>query len=175
MPKVYGIHHTQLDSLSVAPYNVRTLFGINGGPLEMASDFFSQSLVLAQNCLKMDTGRKWRSWLKLSKFDVYQLSQRHTPPDSAQSHSDNPETTPRHLPDSLQTPQNMAHFDQFESTWTRGSIHQFQFSYVVAMLLNIFSEQHLIYFIDCIFCDLESIEKPLFVCMYLLPFILPVL
>ena len=48
MPKVYEIHHTQLDSLSVAPYDVRTLFGINDGPLEMASDFFSQSLVLAQ-------------------------------------------------------------------------------------------------------------------------------
>ena len=40
MFKVYGIHHTQLDSLSVAPYNVRTLFGIDDGPLEMASDFF---------------------------------------------------------------------------------------------------------------------------------------
>ena len=47
MPKVYGIHHTQLDSLSVVPYDVRTLFGINGRPLEMASDFFSPSLFLA--------------------------------------------------------------------------------------------------------------------------------
>ena len=40
MPKVYGIHHTQLDSLSVAPYDVKTLFGINIGPLEMVLHFF---------------------------------------------------------------------------------------------------------------------------------------
>ena len=40
MPKVHRTHHTRLDSLSVAPYDVKTLFGIDGGPLEMVSDFF---------------------------------------------------------------------------------------------------------------------------------------
>ena len=43
MPKVHRTHHTRLDSLSVAPYDVKTLFGIDGGPLEMVSDFFSPS------------------------------------------------------------------------------------------------------------------------------------
>ena len=92
MPKVYGIHHTQLDSLSVAPYDVRTLFGINGGPLEMASDFFPPSLFLAHSCLKIATGRKLHNW---SKFYVYQLSQHHTLPDVAQSHSEIPQTPSR--------------------------------------------------------------------------------
>ena len=35
-----------------------------------------------------------------------------SPSDSIQSHSDNPQTPPRNLPDTQQTPQNMAHFDQ---------------------------------------------------------------
>ena len=43
MPKVHRTHHTRLDSLSVAPYDVKTLFGIDGGPLEMVSDFFFPS------------------------------------------------------------------------------------------------------------------------------------
>ena len=43
MPKVHRIHHTRLDSLSVALWGARTLFGIDGGPLEMASDFFLAS------------------------------------------------------------------------------------------------------------------------------------
>jgi hypothetical protein len=68
MPKVYGIHHTQLDSLSVAPYNVRTLFGINGGPLEMASDFFSPSLILAEHGL--GTRRGWFLGLHVVSFNV---------------------------------------------------------------------------------------------------------
>ena len=125
--------------------------------------------------LKMATGRKWRSWLKWSRLDFYQMSWHHTPPDSVQSHSDNPrhlpdtsqtpyrhphiltnprhlaekektnedesigclliactsyppqalsrvtQTTLRHLPDTLQTPRNMAHFDQSRATrrkWT---------------------------------------------------------
>ena len=92
MPKVYEIHHTQLDSLSVAPYDVRTLFGINGGPLEMVSDFFPPSLFLAHSCLKIATGRKLHNW---SKFYVYQLSQHHTLPDVAQSHSEIPQTPSR--------------------------------------------------------------------------------
>ena len=40
MPKVHRTHHTRLDSLSVAPYDVKTLFGIDGGLLEMALHFF---------------------------------------------------------------------------------------------------------------------------------------
>ena len=40
MPKVHRTHHTRLDSLSVAQYDVRTLFGIDVGPLEMALHFF---------------------------------------------------------------------------------------------------------------------------------------
>ena len=38
------------------------------------------------------------------------------------------QTTPRHLPDSLQTSQNMAYFDQSEATWRKGSSHQFWFN-----------------------------------------------
>ena len=41
MPKVHRTHHTRLDSLSVAPYDVKTLFGIDIGPLEMVLHFFS--------------------------------------------------------------------------------------------------------------------------------------
>ena len=41
MPKVLGTHHTRLDYVSVAPYDVKTLFGIDFGPLEMAFHFFS--------------------------------------------------------------------------------------------------------------------------------------
>ena len=142
MPKVYGIHHTQLDSLSVAPYDVRTLFGINGGPLEMASDFFPPSLFLAHNCLKMATGRKWRSWLKWSKFDVYQLSH-HIPPRQC------PESL-RQPPDTSQTPYkhpkiwhiltNQRQLGEKEAAISFDSI---QFIYVVTVLLNIFTEQHL--------------------------------
>ena len=40
MPKVHRTHRTRLDSLSVAPYDVKTLFGIDGGPLKMALHFF---------------------------------------------------------------------------------------------------------------------------------------
>ena len=40
MPKVHRTHHTRLDSLSVAQYGVRTLFGIDVGPLEMVLHFF---------------------------------------------------------------------------------------------------------------------------------------
>ena len=142
MPKVYEIHHTQLDSLSVAPYDVRTLFGINGGPLEMASDFFPPSLFLAHNCLKMATGRKWRSWLKWSKFDVYQLSH-HIPPRQC------PESL-RQPPDTSQTPYkhpklwhiltNQRQLGEKEAAISFDSI---QFIYVVTVLLNIFTEQHL--------------------------------
>ena len=142
MPKVYGIHHTQLDSLLVGPYNVRTLFGINGGPLEMVSDFFPSSVVLAQNCLKMATGRKWRSWLKWSKFDVYQLSH-HIPPRQC------PESL-RQPPDTSQTPYkhpkiwhiltNQRQLGEKEAAISFDSI---QFIYVVTVLLNIFTEQHL--------------------------------
>ena len=41
MYKVHGTHHTRLDYVSVAPYDVKTLFGIDFGPLEMAFHFFS--------------------------------------------------------------------------------------------------------------------------------------
>ena len=84
------------------------------------------------------------NWMVFHRYSMFEWIIKIYRPGLAQSHSDNPQTTPRHLSDSLQTPQNMAHFDQFESTWTKGSSYQFQFSYVVAMLLNIFSEQHLI-------------------------------
>ena len=40
MPKVHGTHHTRLDYVSVAPYDVKTFLGIDLGPLEMASYFF---------------------------------------------------------------------------------------------------------------------------------------
>ena len=40
MPKVHRTHHTRSDSLSVAPYDVKTLFGIDIGPLEMVLHFF---------------------------------------------------------------------------------------------------------------------------------------
>ena len=39
MPNVHRTHHTRLDSLLVAPYDVETLFGIDGGPLKMALHF----------------------------------------------------------------------------------------------------------------------------------------
>ena len=55
MPKVHRTHRTRLDSLSVAPYDVKTLFGIDGGPLEMVSDFFSPSYRDGQ------MGTYWRS------------------------------------------------------------------------------------------------------------------
>ena len=41
MYKVHGTHHTRLDYVSVAPYDVKTLFRIDFGPLEMAFHFFS--------------------------------------------------------------------------------------------------------------------------------------
>ena len=37
---MHRTHHTRLDSLSVAQYDVRTLFGIDVGPVEMALHFF---------------------------------------------------------------------------------------------------------------------------------------
>ena len=40
----------------------------------------------------------------------------HIPQGIIQSHSDIPQTPPRHLPDTLQTPQNIAHFDQSKAT-----------------------------------------------------------
>ena len=58
----------------------------------MASDFFPPSLFLAHSCLKIATGRKLHNW---SKFYVYQLSQHHTLPDVAQSHSEIPQTPSR--------------------------------------------------------------------------------
>ena len=56
MPKVHRTHRTRLDSLSVAPYNVKTLFGIDSGPPEMVSDFFSPSYSEGQ------IGPYWKSW-----------------------------------------------------------------------------------------------------------------
>ena len=95
----------------------------------------------------MDTGRKWRSWLKWSKFDVYQLSQRHTPhivPRVTQ-------TTHRQLPYTFQTPYRhhkiwhiLTNSSQLGQKAAAINFNSIQFSYVVAMLLNIFSEQHLI-------------------------------
>ena len=66
-----------------------------------------------RNRWKMATERKWCSWLKWSKFDFYQMSQHHTPPDSVQSHSDNPQAPHRHLTDDFQTP---PHFEESEAT-----------------------------------------------------------
>ena len=120
MPKVYGIHHTQLDSLSVAPYNVRTLFGINGGPLEMASDFFPPSLILPEN----GHWEKMTQLIKMIQIWCLSIESSHTP----QTVPRVTQTTPRHLPDSLQTSQNMAYFDQSEATWRKGSSHQFWFN-----------------------------------------------
>ena len=40
MPKVHRTVNTQLDSISVALWDVLTLSGINGGPVEMAFHFF---------------------------------------------------------------------------------------------------------------------------------------
>ena len=45
MPKVYEIHHAQLDSLSVAPYDVRTLFGILVHPNVYLLPYDSSSLI----------------------------------------------------------------------------------------------------------------------------------
>ena len=56
-----------------------------------------------QDRFEMTTGRKWCSWLKWSKLDFYQISWHHTTPDSIQSHSDNLQAPPRHLPDTFQT------------------------------------------------------------------------
>ena len=50
MLNVHRTHHTRLDSLSVAPYDVKTLFGIDGGPLEMVSDFFPLAIVRVKLC-----------------------------------------------------------------------------------------------------------------------------
>ena len=47
--------------------------------------------------LKIATGRKWRSWSKWSKLEFYLLRWTIQPPD-------NPQTPPRHLPDTFQTP-----------------------------------------------------------------------
>ena len=69
MPKVFGIHHTRLDSLSVAPYNVRTLFGIDDGPLEMASDFFP--------CSKSFYFIKISIYMKSNAYSVRNLLQIH--------------------------------------------------------------------------------------------------
>ena len=41
MYKLHGTHHTRLDYVSVAPYDVKTLFGIDFGPLEMVFHLFS--------------------------------------------------------------------------------------------------------------------------------------
>ena len=46
------------------------------------------------------TGRKGTSWLKWHSLEFYQLIWHYHPPDSIQSHPD----TPRHLPDTVQTP-----------------------------------------------------------------------
>ena len=45
----------------------------------------------------------------------------YNPPDSIQSHPDNPQTPPRHLPDTLQTPTNSAFFVHYEATGRKGS------------------------------------------------------
>ena len=68
MPKVHRIHHTQLDSLSVALYGARTLFGTDGGPLEMASDFFLASFnkIEGENMSKLEFCHK--SNLEFSMF-----------------------------------------------------------------------------------------------------------
>ena len=55
--------------------------------------------IFVKNCFKVATGRKWRSWLKWFKLDFCQMSRHHTPPESIQSHTDNPQAPPRHLPD----------------------------------------------------------------------------
>ena len=69
--------------------------------LHRGSEFL---LCFVKNRWKMPTGKKRRSWLKWSKFGFYQISQHHTPSDSVQSHSDNPQAPHRHLTDTLQTP-----------------------------------------------------------------------
>ena len=59
MPKVHRTRHTRLDSLSVAPYDVKTLFGINDGPPEMAFQFFPHN-----NC-EGQIGPNWNCGLRL--------------------------------------------------------------------------------------------------------------
>ena len=54
MPKVHGTHRTRLDSLSVAPYDVKTLFGIDIGPLEMVLHFFFPRLLWSQNWARLE-------------------------------------------------------------------------------------------------------------------------
>ena len=109
-----------MNSIVVPIYKTREKtifgFGVHLNPPPLTWSF----ALLAKNRLKMTTGRKWCSWLKWSKFYVHQLSWHHIPPDSIQSHPDNPQTPPRQLPDTLQTPQNIAHFDQSEATGRKG-------------------------------------------------------
>ena len=115
---------------------------IQSDSFSFAYSFFPPSLFLAHNCLKMATGRKWRSWLKWSKFDVYQLSH-HIPPRQC------PESL-RQPPDTSQTPYkhpkiwhiltNQRQLGEKEAAISFDSI---QFIYVVTVLLNIFTEQHL--------------------------------
>ena len=97
MPKVYGIHHTQLDSLSVAPYNVRTLFGINDGPLEIAIHFFFPIPIFSQ---KLPENGHWEKMTQLIKMiQIWCLS--------IESTSYPPRQCPKSLrqpPDTSQTP-----------------------------------------------------------------------
>ena len=76
---------------------------------------------LAQKRLKMATGRKGCSWLKWPQLDWYQLIWYYNTPRKYQESLRQPQTPPRHLPDTLKTPQNMAHFDQSETTGRKGS------------------------------------------------------
>ena len=68
----------------------------------------------------------WGSWqkrnqlVKMSEMGVCTLY----PPDSIKSHSDRPQMPPKHLPDTIQTPQNIAHFDQSKQLWKREQADQ---------------------------------------------------
>ena len=62
-------------------------------------------------------------------------------PDTILSVQDTLQTLPRHLPDTLQTPQNMARFDQSEATGRKGKDNIDESNWMVINCLHIISPQ----------------------------------
>ena len=151
-----GAVHLEWDRNAQSVWNPPYPVGFSfSGPIRCQNTFWNQwrttrngvwlfppSLFLAHNCLKMVTGRKWRSWLKWSKFDVYQLSHHIPPRQCPESLRQPPATsqTPYKHPKIWHILTNQRQLGEKEAAISFDSI---QFIYVVTVLLNIFTEQHL--------------------------------
>ena len=89
----------QVDSIVVPLYKNREkrfcYVGVHLNPPYLTWSFS----FLAKNRLKMATGRKACSWLKWPKLDWYQLIRYYNTPRKYQEWLRQPQTSPRHLPD----------------------------------------------------------------------------